>query len=266
VIAKASKAVVGDGYYADFWHQDWPRMMKADIVELEKLIYTTMIYAIPYLHDYIVKNFGLHMVYFMSNYLIKLDTAHYEFCKKVYDRVPPGVRVFGVHLRFHCAHGACGGGFYSYNVSNTMNVVRPFLQWIRAERPTVFAFGSDSADMEAAFRADFGQDMLVTDAVRKADYDHRSAMRDVLFLQMADECLLSFRSTFSFAIASRSGRTCWWVDKEAPDVIRLANSQSGSMSMLYTQWDVNDFQVARRFTLLPNGEEAMRHYFRYFIL
>jgi hypothetical protein len=83
---------------------------------------------------------------------------------------------------------------------------------------------------------------------------------------MCRECLLSFRSTFSFAVAARRGVRNYFVDKEAPEVFGLSNSQAGSVSMTMTAWDVNDWQTSRRFFMKKQNVEAVRYYIKYFML
>jgi hypothetical protein len=99
--------------------------------------------------------------------------------------------------------------------------------------------------------------------VRGADFDHSTAMTDLAFLQSCDECLLTFRSTFSYAAATRRGTRCFYVEKEAPEVFQLSNSQAGIISMLFHFVDINDWRVDARLRVSWKHEPAMRYFYRY---
>jgi hypothetical protein len=213
------------------------------------------------MHEFCVEHFGMHAVYFLSNFFMKPSESNFNAAQNVVKTVPPTTCLFGVHLRLQFP-----GQFYSYSVQQSINIVAPFLRQKAEEKPMIFGFASDSKHMEAAFVSEFGKKVLMTSAIRLPDFDHRSALTDLLFLEMCDECLLSFRSTFSFAVASRRGVPSYFVDKEAPEVFALSNSQAGSVSMTMTAWDVNDWQTSRRFFVKGQNEQAMRYYLKYFML
>jgi hypothetical protein len=245
-----------------FWWEDFSRVFGSkQVMDLQQLIYAPMAYGHFQTSAFLQQNFGMHAMYFMANYIIDLEPDILEAAKRAMAVVPTNVRVLGVHLRIQYP-----GQFYSHSFEQTMNVVAPFLLAQLREKPTVFGFASDAKMMENWFLQTFGKFVIQTDAVRKADYDHRSALLDVVFLEMCDECLLTFRSTFSFAVAARRGTRCYFVEKEALDVFQLANSQAGSLSILFHRWDVNDWQTSRRFLIQTRNEGAVRYYYKYLIL
>ena len=230
-------------------------------LDLSHLIYSEMLYTQYQMSQFAQENFGMHAVYFLSNYLVRIPEQHLRIAKSIIDSVPKDTRVFGVHLRFQFP-----GQFYSYSVETTMKVVKPFLWAKLREKKTVFAFASDSQEMEDAFRKEFGPYMIQSNATRKADFDHVSALTDIALLMMCDECLLSYRSTFSSAIATRMGKRAWFVEKESPGVFQASNSQATTISMLFHNWDVNDWQTNRRFRHVSWNEKYMKYYYKYFII
>jgi hypothetical protein len=241
---------------------DWAEMLsRPRLIELEGLIYASMLYAIPEMHDFCIRHFGMHALYFVANFLIKIPRKHLEAAASIVDAVPRNVFVMGVHLRLQFP-----GQFYSHSVVQTIKVVRPFVQEILARRPTLIAFASDSPFMERDFMSLFARHVIVTKAVRKADFDHESALVDMAFLEMCDDLLLSYRSTFSFSVSMRRGRPCFWVEKEATGVFQLSHSQVGAVSMLMHAWDVNDWQTSRRYVVGDKDEAAFRFDFKYFRL
>jgi hypothetical protein len=228
------------------------------LMDLQQLIYSPMAYSHYQMAAFCWENFGMHAVYFMANFILKISVDTFLAAQEVVEKVPVSVALIGVHLRVQFP-----GQFYSHSFEQTMRVVTPFLARKMAVHPTVFAFASDSQHMERRFRKIFGPATIQTKAPRRPDYDHKSALLDMVFLEMANDCLLSFRSTFSFAIASRRGTRCYFVEKEAPEVFQIANSQAGSVSMQFHTWDVNDWQTARRYIVRSDNEKAMRYYYKY---
>ncbi|KAK8881499.1 hypothetical protein M9Y10_004235 [Tritrichomonas musculus] len=248
--------------YKLFWSEDFDTLFNSDLtLNLDHLIYTTVLYAHYITSEFCIEHFGMHAVYFLSNFLVRFPKNYINSVLKIFNPIPSSVMVFGVHLRFQFA-----GQFYSYCVESTMNKVVPFLMSLQKEMPTIFAFSSDSKEMERDFLKIFDRSkILMTNAVRLPDFDHDSALLDLILLMACDECLLSYRSTFSFAVASRTGKRCWFVEKEAPSVFQATNSQAGAISMLMHYYDYNDWQTSRRFVLESLNENSFRYYFRYFM-
>ena len=228
---------------------------------LDRLIYSPMIYTQYQLGQYCMDHFGMHGVYFLSNYLCRIPKKHLDAAEEIIKDIPKDTRIFGVHLRLQFP-----GQFYSYSVETTMKVVKPFLWAKLKERKTVLAFASDSKEMEIAFKKEFGKYMIKSNATRKADFDHVSALTDIALLMLCDECLLSYRSTFSFAIAARMGKRAWFVEKESLGVFQSSNSQATSVSRLFHNWDVNDWQTNRRYHVVDRNEKYMRYYFKYLMI
>ena len=246
----------------DMWYNyNFTQMDHNQVLYIDFLLYATMAYTHGQLSEFCREHFGMHAPYFICNFLMKLPDKAISAAKKAYSNVPANVRVFGVHLRFQMP-----GQFYSYNVSTTIRVVIPFLKKKLQEQPTIFAFASDSQEMEAAFKRHFKNHMFTVDTIRIADYDHDSALNDIAMLEMADELLISYRSTFSYVCAMRMGKRAWFVEKEAPGVFQVSNSQTTAISALFHNWDVNDWQTNRRVHVNKYNEEALRYYFKYFIL
>ena len=241
--------------FTDVFHDD-----EKNYLYISRLVYAPMIYTHHELFSYSYEHFGMHAVYFISNFLVKIPEVHIKMAIAIIDTVPKSVFLFGVHLRLQYS-----GQFYSHSVESTMNKITPFLSGLLKEKPTIFAFASDSKEMELCFNQRFYPNTIMTTAIRIPDFDHISALLDLSFLMACNECLLSFRSTFSYSIASRMGKRCWFVEKEAPSIFQATNSQAGSISMLMHYFDVNDWQVCRRFILNEENEIAFRYYYKYYM-
>ncbi|EAY14908.1 hypothetical protein TVAG_380180 [Trichomonas vaginalis G3] len=245
-----------------WWWAEFNGPFKSRVtLDLSYLMYATQMYTHFQMYDYAKDKFGMHAIYFISNFLCRIPQKNIDQAKKIIENIPKGTRIFGVHLRFQFP-----GQFYSYSVETTMKVVKPFLWQKIREQPTVIAFASDSKAMEEEFLKEFGKYSVKSNATRMADFDHVSALTDIALLMMCDECLLSYRSTFSFAIASRMGKRCWFYEKEALGIFQASNSQATAVSLLFHNWDVNDWQTNRRFKHASHNEEGMRYFYKYFML
>jgi hypothetical protein len=244
-----------------FYYQYSDIFAKHEAMFVDLLVYALMPYTNPDMAAFCYAHFGLHMVYFVCNYAMRIPEQALDHATQVLAPVPRDVRTFGVHLRFHIA-----GEYFAYSVARTFASVEPFLLHLSKQKPTVFAFASDSADLEKRFGQTFGRQMVKTDAVRQSDGDHSSALDDLTMLEMSDDLLLTYRSTFSYIAMARTARKAWFIDKETPDVFQVSNSQASIISMIYHQFDFNDWQPSRRFHISPGVVATWRLYFKYFML
>jgi hypothetical protein len=233
----------------------------AEAILVDLLLYATMPYTNPDMAAFSYRHFGRHMVYFVCNYAMRIPEQALTQARLAMDPVAPDVRAFGVHLRFHIA-----GEYFAYSVERTFNSVKPFLLFLSNQKPTVFAFASDSLNLENRFTQDFGRQMIKTQAMRQSDGDHFSALYDLALLEMSDDLLLTYRSTFSYMAMARTARRAWFIDKETPDVFQISNSQASIISMVYHQFDFNDWQPSRRFRISDAVVATWRQYFKYFML
>jgi hypothetical protein len=247
----------------DEWYSyDFDNLVSThETLYFDMLLYATMPYTNPQLASFCYEHFGTHLVYFVSNFLMTFPSEAMEQAHLVFDTIPANVRAFGVHIRFHKA-----GQYFTYTIERTFEVIKPFLKYEFQSQPTIFAFASDSSVAEGLIQHEFPGGVIKTSAYRRSDGDHRSALYDMALLEMCDERLLTYRSTFSYQSMARVGKRAWFVDKETPDVFQISNSQATSISMLYHDFDFNDWQCARRFRVGYREENYFRRYFKYFVL
>ena len=248
--------------FSGWWSNSYKKFFESShYFSLDRLIYSSMIYTDPEMLNFILPRFGMHAVYFLSNFLVRIPEKNLNLALSYLKSIPSHIRAFGVHLRYQFA-----GQFYSYGVYQTLSSVRSFLRAQLKQQPTVFVFASDSLDVEVGFMLEFGFHSIQSNAKRKPDFDHTSALTDIAILMGCDECLLTYRSTFSYTVASRMGKRCWFVEKEAPSVFQASNSQAGAVSALFHNWDVNDWQTNRRFENMIKNENAFRYFYKYLLL
>ena len=255
------KRNIGTHLYETIYMNNYDYFDFYDLIFSDFLMYISQIYMNDNLSLFAYENFGLHCGYFVSNYVSRIPEMAINTAKEAYSKVPADARVIGVHLRFQFA-----GQFYSTGIERTMEVASKFLRSKMDEMPTFFAFASDSKEMEEAFMREFGNRTITAPTVRQNDFDHESALNDFALLEMADELLLSYRSTFSFMTAVRTLKRAYFIEKESDEVFAASNSQAGSISMLFHNWDQNDWEFNRRIPILRENEAAMRNYTRFLVI
>ena len=113
---------------------------------------------------------------------------------------------------------------------------------------------------------DYFPDSIKSKAYRMADVDQDSALYDIALLEICDDLLLTYRSTFSYVISMRILKRGWYIEKESPGIFQASNSQSDSISVLYHNYDFNNWQTNRRVYLNDNDEETLRYFFKYLLL
>lgn len=225
------------------------------------LLFATMPYAHYQLGEFCFKHFGIHATYFICNYLMYIPDIAMKQAKAVVDTVPKSIVLFGVHLRYQEPNH-----FFSKDVHTTIKAIKRFLIDQNNKKPTVFALATDSPLMERSFKMIFPNNTIATNALRIPDADHLSALYDIALLEYCQKYLLTYRSTFSYIVAARTAKRAYFVEKESPDVFDISNSQSSMISMVYHQFDINDWQVSRRFHVTPHGEYILRRYYLSFLL
>lgn len=247
----------------DMWfHYDYDLInQKYDTLYVNYLLFAPMAYAHYQLGEFCYKHFGIHATYFICNFLMYIPDIAMKQAKIVVDSVPSNILLFGVHLRFHEPNH-----FFAKDVPTTINAVKNFLIDQYQKKPLIFALATDSPQIERSFKNIFPNNTISTNALRIPDADHLSALYDIALLEYCQKYLFTYRSTFSFIVAARRAKRGWFVDKESPDVFEISNSQSSIISMIYHQFDVNDWQVNRRFRLTDKGETIFRRYYLSFLL
>lgn len=247
----------------DMWyHYDYNLINERyKTVYINYLLFAPMAYAHHQLSQFCYQHFGIHATYFICNFLMYIPEIAMRNAKMVVDSVPKNILLFGVHLRFHEPNH-----FFAKDVPTTINAVKNFLIDQYKKKPLIFALATDSPQIERSFKNIFPNNTISTNALRIPDADHLSALYDIALLEYCQKYLFTYRSTFSFIVAARRAKRGWFVDKETPDVFEISNSQSSIISMLYHQFDVNDWQVNRRFRLTSAGENTFRRYYLSFLL
>ena len=221
----------------------------SQFVTLNDLLYSSMIHVNKWTDEYARAHFGLHSVYFISNFFSRFpdfvanetkNTLDDFFGKRKIDRR----NILGVHIRFHRA-----GQYYSHGLNMTLPTFYEEIdRRIEQNNDLHIALATDSEDVKNTFTCKYGSDRVITSSgivVRKADRDHVGAMLDMQLLSSCSEIIATYRSTFSFIVVARTGRNAWYVDKESPHSFPGSSSQCCCISMIYHQRDHCDWRTMR---------------------
>ncbi|OHT14472.1 hypothetical protein TRFO_15123 [Tritrichomonas foetus] len=232
-----------------------PENLKNTHVVFRTVSLSSLIYMNQQVSDFAREFFGMFAQYFIMNYISIIPQRFLDAVQLLIKDIPADVRLFGVHLRFQWA-----GQFYSWSIEDTMKKVVPFIEYISNQKPTCFALASDSQEMMNKFGEHFKY--IESKAMRMADGDHETGFLDIVMLMMCDECLLSYRSTFSNLVCMRTGKRPWYIEKDAPKIFLGFNSQGGVQHPIYhtKYWKI---YLTNEYAHHANNEEALRYYFRY---
>jgi hypothetical protein len=232
-------------------------------VGIDDLLYGPMIYVNKDTAEFCWEHFGAHAAYFVGNYFSHFPDRAIARAKEVLAEVPPGKRVLGLHIRFHRA-----GQYYSHGFNQTMPIVYEEVdRRLARDKNLMLAVATDNLAIKKLMFARYGRRVLMTDALRKPDKDHRSAQSDMALILGADEMCVTYRSTFSWIIVSKSGRRAWWIEKEAPHWFPSSNSQSTGVSIVYHWRDHCDWRTNDRVQYCGlEHREILQKYYDYLVL
>lgn len=225
-------------------------LSEEQFVGMDDLIYGSMVYANTQTANFALKNFGIHAAYFVGNYFSRFPEESIQLAQEFLSAVPKGKTVLGCHIRYHRA-----GQYYSHGLNQTMPIVREELEKrIKANPNIVLAVATDNLTIKYMMLEEYKERIVMTDALRRPDKDHLSAMIDMALLLGSDELFVTYRSTFSWIIVTKTGRNAWWIEKEAPHCFPGGNSQSMGVSMLYHWRDTCDWRTNDRLKFCGTDE------------
>jgi hypothetical protein len=148
----------------------------------------------------------------------------------------------------------------------TIASVIPFCEREELVKPTVFALATDSSAIFSKLLK--LRKFIWLQVLRQRDADHASALTEFAMLMMCDEMVVTHRSSFSAVAAVRVGRRPWTLERDAQEIYKLSNSQSGHTINANAQHhnEMRIFEVNTVCHVSSEKEyEAARYYFKYII-
>lgn len=190
------------------------------------------------LGGFIYDNFGDHVVYFLSNYIARIDQNIINHILKSIAYIPRSICLFTTHLRYEKGLKF----FIGTDLKKVADIILPFLVDQSLIKPSVFYLESDSA-LVIEYMQKQSKNMFRSIVHLKGT---KSGTNVFVLLMCSNKLLLTFRSTFSFLAAARSLTTAYWFSVENPGVLRFRNSQCGIASMMWESlplysWRLNDY-------------------------
>ena len=231
-------------------------------VGVDDLLYTPMIYANADTSKWCRENFGIHAAYFIRNYFSRIPKDLLTKAQNYLSTIPPDKKILGVHFRYHRA-----GQYYSHGLNQSLPVLYEELDRRLSREDFIIGLATDNYTAKDQIVYRYGDRVLLTDALRRPDRDHFSAMVDMAMLIGTSELLVSYRSTYSWIVVTRLGRRAWWIEKESFHCFPASNSQSVGVSMIYHWRDNCNWRTNDRIKYCGKSHrESLQYMFDYIIM
>lgn len=242
----------------EYWQRNSYKSLK------EANAHITVSFCFPYFiltepgfSQFIYKHFGIHYVYFITNFAFTFDQKVRDYVNKLIGSIPKSIKIIGVHIRTHENKGYN----YIYSEEKVKNVIIPFINQL-LENKNYVAIATDWMIYVNLFKKVFKNKLILADVMRKPDGDQYDASIDIRLLMSCNKMIGSYKSTFSSMAGMLAMHKVFYVAMEYPKIFQFSNSQAGIISGIYE--NVSDFNyfVNQRIKLYSNVEPALRTFFK----
>lgn len=206
---------------------------------------------------YLYKNFGLHALYFISNYMSKINPIVIKYVDELLKPIPRNIELVGIHIRYYLQDGALIGSFDRF-----MGVVSPFLTNKYGDKPFTICFASDNPSFVEKFKEKYPK-VITADCVRKQDTDPYSAMKDLQMLLQCNQYILTYGSTFSYLVSARNGRRGFYYSASFDKLYQFPMSQAPATSRLYHHPRFSHSSSNSELYLIPRHRKAHYLFMKY---
>jgi hypothetical protein len=220
---------------------------------LSRFTLPTFCYMQPVIGWRLYHVFGDFAVYFLSNFLIRFPDRLMSAVMAVVAAIPGGISLYGLHMRWNC-DGDMFIGTVEKGITRVSGLVREFTakRWL-------FALASDSRKLIERFTALAGKKRVVRAPAVGRRLD---PLRDMILIMYCRRHVLTLRSTFSAAIAQRTGRNPLWVCNFLGHLFRYSSSQVVWQTLVYQ--DTPFFSPNLYLRVRPDTERLMRFHITHF--
>lgn len=177
----------------EYWQRNSYKSLK------EANAHITVSFCFPYFiltepdfSQFIYKHFGIHYVYFITNFAFTFDQKVRDYVNKLIGSIPKSIKIIGVHIRTHENKGYN----YIYSEEKVKNVIIPFINQL-LENKNYVAIATDWMIYVNLFKKVFKNKLILADVMRKPDGDKYDASIDIRLLMSCNKMIGSYRSTFS---------------------------------------------------------------------
>lgn len=206
---------------------------------------------------FIYKHFGLHFVYYLSNFAESPSKIVFDVVMQLFESIPKSVKVFGAHIRTHSQFGKV----FITNTERVTNLIVPFLK-DKMKNKNYVALATEKDMYVNVFKKEFGNRLIILNIKRKYDGPKFDASLDILLLMCCNHLIGTWRSSFTAIVGMRTMQRVYYVSNENPNIFRMSNSQMGIVVGVHDFKEDYNYNINNRAYLFPNLEESLRLFYR----
>ena len=215
----------------------------------------------PKISLFIYKHFGLHFVYYISNFATSINFNIRCSVIKMMESIPRSLKLIGVHIRSH----KYKSDMFITKESKVKNLVIPFLNRL-LDQKNYLAVATDWTVYENLFKSLYKKNLIMADLQRRPDGKKFDAAVDIEILMSCNKLIGTYRSSFSAIAGMRAMHRVYYVAMENPSIFQFVNSQNGITSGIYEAFSDYTYYVNQNIRLSYNNENAVRIFFKYTVL
>ena len=224
-----------------------------------KYLFPYLLLTDPVINEFTRTHFGIHFVYFLSNYINYFSESLLEFVLKVFQSVPKNIKILGVHIRDHHKQK-----HFIWNLDFLIRVLVPFLDDYHQNNKQYIFFTSNCDQYTKYFEDRYNNRFFVSEASKKEDGEKNDALIDIGCLMMCDEIIGTFRSSFTSIAGMRAMTNPYYLSAEIDYIFRFTSSQAGLFSMIFDSTNGYNYMANYRLKVDARYEDGVRAFFYYF--
>lgn len=242
--------------------QYWRKMTFKEMMNYKS--HYSITYCFPYfllqeidLAKFIYGHFGLHFVYYLSNFAETPSEVVYDIVMELFQSIPKSVKVFGAHVR---TYSKFGDDFLT-NSKRVTDLIVPFLK-DKLKNKNYVALATEKTVYANLFQKEFGNRLIMLNMTRIPNGNKFDASLDILLLMNCDHLIGSWRSSFSSIVGMRTMKNIYYVCNENPKIFRMSNSQMGIVVGIHDFKKDYNYNINNRAYLTDKLEEPLRLFYR----
>ncbi|KAH0791795.1 hypothetical protein GPJ56_004289 [Histomonas meleagridis] len=242
----------------------WPNLNYSVLLNFHlpfkaKFLYPYQLLTDPDINYYTRAYFGVHFIYFLSNYFTYFSDSVIQFAQKQFKSIPQNIKVIGVHVRRHYK-----GKFFIWNLDFLKRTLQPFLDDLHQNSKQYIFFTSNYDQYTTYFKERYQKRFFISEASKKEDGNKRDALNDMACLIMCDKLIGTFRSSFTTISAMRAMTNAYYMSCEVDSLFRFSSTQMGLFSMIVDESENWNYMANYRLRDEESYESGVRAFFYYF--
>jgi hypothetical protein len=245
--------------YLEFTQKNITQIIHSDslVVGFDFATPSSLLYANEDVGKFAIEHFGLHAVYFLSNWADSYMNSTEIIVANITRNKSATI---GIHLR---------------GIQSMMHYISPFSPILpKAQQLLIetiqkgfnyFYIAADDQSIIQQLDSIFPNKIIQNHIQRKHNKFHDQVVIDMCLLEHADYFIGAYRSTLSFMIHSRCGKSPVYFEKLSDKPLQLFHSQAGATSIFYQQEPLHPW-TPKYLIHLMNGKDhvnLLRTFFSY---